>query len=269
MEKIAEEDAHLVIWGAGALGSRVGAGWAGPVHGFTRTTARHATLRRAGIEPAVGDPLDLLAGGAAAQLRLLVALPGHEAQGAAIARLQRIAPPVRAVLISTTGYYGSQGGRLNEETPAGDEARARSIAEVEEAFAAWAGEQGVILRMGGLYDDQRGPCAALRRRGTTRSPIVPNKVLPLIHYDDAASAVGAALRRAPVAPCYLTVTPPCPTRAEFYAEACHRLKLPIPPQAPAQDAPPAIYDVALLRRDLLPHPAYPDWRAIFWVGDGK
>jgi nucleoside-diphosphate-sugar epimerase len=261
-EEVAEE-VQLVIWGAGALGSRVGAGWAGPVHGFTRTTARHAALRAAGIEPVVGDPLDLLAGGEAARVCLLLSLPGHEAQGAAIARLQHHPPPVRAVLISTTGYYGSQGGRLNEETPVGDETRARSIAQVEEAFAVWAGEKGVILRMGGLYDDQRGPYAALRRRGTTRSPIVPNKVLPLIHYDDAASAVGAALRRATVAPCYLTVTPPCPTRAEFYAEACRRLNLPLPPQAPAQDAPPAIYDVALLRRDLLPEPAYPDWRAIF------
>ncbi len=263
MEKIAEEDEHLVIWGAGGLGSRVGAGWAGPVYGFTRTTSRHATLRQAGIEPAVGDPLELLAGGLAGPVCLLLSLPGHEAQGAAIARLQRLAPPARAVLISTTGYYGSQGDRLNEQTRSGDEARAHSIAQVEEAFAAWAGEQGVILRMGGLYDESRGPFAALRRRGTTRAPIVPNKVLPLIHYEDAASAIGAALRRGTVAPCYLAVTPPCPTRAEFYTEACRRLNLPLPPQAPAQDAPPAIYDVALLRRDLLPDPAYPDWRAIF------
>jgi uncharacterized protein YbjT (DUF2867 family) len=263
MGKTVEDEEHLIIWGAGALGGRVGASWTGPVHGFTHTPARHAALRRAGIEPAVGDPLGLLAGAEAAKVCLLLSLPGHEQQGEAIARLQRLAPPARTVLISTTGYYGGQGGRLHEATLPGDETRARSIAQVEEAFAAWAGEKGVILRMGGLYDEARGPFAALRRRGATRSPIVPNKVLPLIHYDDAASAVGAALRRATVAPCYLTVTPPCPTRAEFYAEACRRLNLPLPPQAPAQDAPPAIYDVALLRRDLLPDPAYPDWRAIF------
>jgi nucleoside-diphosphate-sugar epimerase len=191
---------------------------------------------------------------------LLVALPGTATKKDAVAALTRAPVPSRVLLISTTGYYGSPKGLVDEETPAGEELDAQAIAAVEEEFRLWAGEAGVILRLGGLYRPGRGPFAALARRGTvSRKPA--NRTLPLIHYEDAATAVATALRRDKVAPIYLTLTPPCPSRQAFFEAAAARLGIEPPPFAPPLPGPPARYDATLLRRDLLPRPAYPSWQA--------
>lgn len=249
---------RLIIWGAGDLGSRVGYLWrrAGdPVIGLTQTAHRHARLRAAGIEPRLGSPKDLLRPNDA----LLFALPGHLTQGQAVESLATISPPARTVFISSTGFYGLPAGIVNENTPSGEGDRAAAIAVAEQVFLNWAGNGGVIIRLGGLYGPGRGPYAALARRGTARfGP--PNRTLPLIHYDDAATAVGAALKHPSPEPVYLAVSPPCPTRRQFYLAACARLKLDPPTfdEPLAQAA--AVFDVAQLRRDLLPAPAHPDWR---------
>lgn len=247
----------LVIWGAGELGTRVALGWhRGPVLGYTATTRRHASLKAAGIQPFTGTP-DL----PTQDTVLLLALPGHANQANALRQLQSrpIPVPQRVVLISTTGYYGTPAGRVDEMTPAGEADRCRSIAATENLLWAWAGERGVAMRMGGLYGPGRGPIAALARRGTVK-PGPANRTLPLIHYADAARAVLAALVLPEPAPVYLAVTPPCPTRGEFCVEACRRLGLEPPTFTAPCPGPPARYDVSRLRRDLLPRPAYPDWQ---------
>lgn len=246
-----------MIWGAGELGTLVARQWQhGPVIGYTKSTARHRQLRELGLEPQTGN--------AAPALRsedvLLISLPGTEAKAEVLAALAKVPPPRRAVLISTTGYYGSPQGRVDEDTPAGRTPGAQAVAQVEETFRAWAGEAGVVIRPGGLYRPGRGPMAALARRGTV-SAKPPNKTLALIHYEDAATAVAAALQRPEVAPVYLAVTPPSPARREFFEAAAARLGLEAPPFADPLPGPAARYDAARLRRDLLPRPAYPDWRA--------
>jgi nucleoside-diphosphate-sugar epimerase len=231
----------------------------GPVVGFTLSQRRHAALQKRGVEPQLGSPAEFLERHDA----LLLALPGHKTQLEAIETLieNQISPPARAVLISTAGYYGpSIGGIVNEDTPRGDGERPASIAATEQAFEAWAGVSGVVLRFGGLYSRNRGPMSALARRG---APLLrpPDKSLALIHYDDAARAAYAALQHSAPENLYLGVTPPCPTRQEFYELACRLLGLPQPNFAPPLGHPPAIYDVTRLQRDLLPEPAYPDWHA--------
>jgi nucleoside-diphosphate-sugar epimerase len=149
-----------------------------------------------------------------------------------------------------------------EDTPPGEEARATEIARVEQLFRQWAGSRGVILRLGGLYCPGRGPFSALARRRSFRlGP--PDKTLALIHYADAATATWAALRHPAPEPVYLAVTPPCPTRYDFYQAACRQLNLPEPTFSEPLRQPLTQYDVTRLRRDLLPQPAYPDWRAVF------
>lgn len=248
---------RLIIWGAGTLGARVGAGWtAGAVLGFTAGERRHAHLRSLGIAPATGAPAAILAPDDA----LLLALPGHQAQHEAVALLRTagVRPPHRAVLISSVGYYEPAGSEVDEATPAGTTRRARNIAAAEADFHAWAGAGGVVLRMGGLYGPERGPFTALqRKRAVPHKPAL--STLSLIHYYDAAAATLAALQREDAAPAYVCVTPPCPTRAEFYTAACARLGLPAP-HFPDETGHPTVYDVTLLRRDLLPAPAFPDWR---------
>jgi len=249
---------RLVIWGAGTLGGAVGQRWQrGPVLAFTQTTARHHTLQQLGITPHLESPcphlqyLDVL----------LLALPGHAHQQAAITALQaaQITPPQRIVMISSTGYYGLNHALINEATPPGDDPRAATIATVEHEFMAWAGKNGVILRSGGLYGLGRGPIHALARRGYPKAG-PPNKTLALIHYLDLAAAVIAALQHPQPAPVYLAVTPPCPTREEFYTLACDQLNLPAPVFTPVITNPPLFYDVTLLRQELHPHPLYPHWQ---------
>lgn len=249
---------RLVVWGAGELGGRVGAAWARggeTVLGLTRSTRRHDDLRRRGMTPLVDSAPGLLAPDDA----LLLALPGSANQHAAVGALANTPPPARAVLISSTGYYGSAHGRIDADTPHGDEAHAAVVAAAELAFRAWAGAGGVVLRLGGLYRRGRGPFAALLRRGT--APLgPPDKTLALVHYDDAATATLAALQHPSPEATYVVVVPPCPTRREFYLHACGVAGLPEPTFEAPLGLPPADYDVIRLRRDLLPTPTHPDWR---------
>ena len=248
---------RLLIWGAGELGSLVARQWMeGPVIGYTGSTRRHQQLRQLGVEPRTGS----VVGALRPEDALLVSLPGTETKAEAVAALVAQPRPRRALLISTSGYYGTPQGRVDEETAPGPGPGAQAIAAVERRFREWAGEAGIIIRPGGLYRPGRGPMAALARRGTV-SAKPPNKTLALIHYEDAATAVATALKRPDVAPVYLAVTPPSPSRREFFEAAAARLGLAPPPFAEPLPGPPADYDAARLRRDLLPRPAYPDWRA--------
>ncbi|HMR66409.1 MAG TPA: hypothetical protein PKE64_20550 [Anaerolineae bacterium] len=253
---------RLIVWGAGELGGRVARLWrqaGGPVIAVTHSDRRHADLRAAGISPRCGDPLDQIQ----ADDLLLLSLPGHDTQRTAVEQLVKSnrARPRRTVFLSTVGYYGPEAhGPIDEATPPGPDERSASIAEAEAVFFAWAGETGVVLRLGGLYAHNRGPISALARRKTLkRRP--PDKTLALIHYDDAAAAIHAVLRHPAPERLYLAVTEPSPTRQEFYTRACRRLNLPAPEFEPPIGRPPARYDLTRLRRDLLPAPAYPDWQA--------
>jgi nucleoside-diphosphate-sugar epimerase len=248
---------RLVVWGAGELGGRVGAAWAKdgmPVLGLTRSTERHTGLRSRGITPLVSGAPGLLT----PEDTLLLALPGSARQQTAVEALADTPPPRRAVLISSTGYYGSPYGRVDEDTPCGGDAHAAVVKAAEMAFRAWAGAHGVVLRLGGLYRRGRGPLAALLRRGTALSG-PPDKTLALVHYDDAATATLAALRHPSPESTYVVVVPPCPTRREFYRHACRVAELPEPPFDAPLGLPAADYDVTRLRRDLLPVPVHSDW----------
>lgn len=252
---------RLIIWGAGELGSRVARCWwqtESEVVGYTKTTNRHATLSALGVEPHLGSP----AGSLQPDDILLLSLPGHTNQQQAVQQLieQDVPAPARAVFISVTGYYGATTGLISEGSPQGDGPRPASIAQTEQTFWRWAGQSGVILRLGGLYCDGRGPFSALARRGRVGRLAPPDKTMALVHYDDAAAAICAALQHPAPEQHYLVVTPPCPTRQEFYEAACQKLGLPKPEYEPPLGLPPTEYVITRLRRDLLPHPAYPDWR---------
>jgi nucleoside-diphosphate-sugar epimerase len=249
---------RLIIWGAGELGSHVAKLWSGsPVVGLTESTRRHQELRALDVEPRVGSAASILQPDDV----LLIALPGDALKAEAVGSLASLPPPRRAVLVSSTGFYGTKAGTLDETTEPATSARAQRIASLEEAFLSWAGGRGVVVRLGGLYCRGRGPMAALARRGTAKEK-APNRALPLIHYEDAARAINTALARASAEPVYLAVTPPCPTRLAFYEAACRRLDLPLPSFREPLPQGPASYDVSLMRRDLLPIPEYPDWRAV-------
>ena len=246
---------RLVIWGAGELGGRVARLWSqGPVVGITKTPNRHSTLQAMGVEARVGSAVNILQ----PQDTLLLAMPGYAAQGEAIAQLLDTPAPQRAVLISSTGYYGPNArGAIGPDTPPGPEDRPQKIARTEESFRHWAGSAGVVLRFGGLHRPGRGPITPLARRGTAPSG-PPNKVLALIHYDDAAIATAKALEMLHPANTYVGFTLPSPTRREYYTAACHSLGLAPPTFGEAIVNPPVI-DISSFQADLLPEPTHPDW----------
>ncbi|MCB9545746.1 MAG: hypothetical protein H6706_07760 [Myxococcales bacterium] len=253
---------RVVVWGAGELGGRVARAVAAEgraVVGATATTGRHAELRAAGVTPHLGPPA------LQADDRLLLALPGSERQIMAISALVGQPVPARAVLISSTGYYGTPSGAVHEDTAPGDDPHAALVASAEQAFRAWAGDRGVILRTGGLYRPGRGPLQALIRRGAPPAG-PPDRSLALVHYDDAAAAAHAALDHPDPHPVYLSVTPPCPTREAFYTAACVLLDLPLPRFERPLRRPLAQYDVGRLRADLLPTPAHPRWQGALVPG---
>ncbi len=223
--------------------------------GITQGVSRHDNLRGAGVEPRTSSAIDVLTPDDV----LLLALPGNANQSAAVDALRHTPPPRRAVLISSTGYYGSPVGRVDEDTPRGETPHATNVEAAELAFRAWAGASDVVIRFGGLYRLGRGPMSALLRRGAApEGP--PNRTLSLIHYADAATATLAALRHPAPHATYVGVVAPCPTRREFYTRACKVAGLPEPVFSSPLPHPPAEYDAARLMRDLLPEPAHPDWR---------
>jgi len=244
----------LVVWGAGELGGRVARRWVeagGRAVGYTAGTSRHEALERAGVEARIGaaeiEPEDAL----------LLALPGTDRQIMAVSTLGEA--PARAVLVSSTGYYGLASGAVDEDTPPGKGERAQRIAAAEGLFRTWA-PAGVVLRMGGLYRQGRGPLAAFAKRGRVpRGP--PDKTLALIHYDDAATATLAALRHPAPRPAYNCVVAPCPTRGDFYQAAAVVNELELPVFDVPLGRPPAIFDTTRTREDLLPEPERPSWQA--------
>jgi nucleoside-diphosphate-sugar epimerase len=258
---------RLIVLGAGELGGRLARRWVadgGGALGYTATDDRHAALRADGVEPRLGAPTGALR----PEDLLVICVPGYARLTEAVRQLADAPAPDRAVYVSSTGYYGGRGGLIDEDTPPGASDRSQAIAAGERAFRDWAGGGGIVVRAGGLYRPGRGPFSALARKGAPM-PGPAERVLALIHYDDLATAILAALRHPAPADTYLAVTTPSPTRREFYTAACAVLDLPPPifqtlPVGAAAGGPggaPARHDTVRLRYDLLPHPRWPDWRA--------
>ena len=89
-------------------------------------------------------------------------------------------------------------------------------------------------------------------------PGPPNKILALIHYDDAAIATTKALELPNPANTYIGFMLPSPSRQDYYAAACAALQL-SPPTFTDAIADPPQYDIGRFQTDLLPHPTHPDW----------
>ena len=235
----------LVVFGAGELGGRVAESWVnrgGRCQAVTLTTQRHEALRMSGIETCLANVFNAPD---AAQYWVF-ATPGSTRQLEAVQRCMKAVKPMRAVFCSSTVLFRSQSTERKE---------AARRAEAE--FQQWAGEAGTILRFGGLYRTGRGPFAALQK-GRIPAPGPGNRWLPLIHYDDAATAILNALQLPSPDPWYAVVTDPIPTRRAFYAAASQRLGVDIPFSEDIE-RPELALELDRTRRDLLPNARHPHW----------
>jgi nucleoside-diphosphate-sugar epimerase len=273
-----------LIIGCGYLGRRVAARLVArgeTVFGTCRSAAGAAELAKLGVKPIQADVLNV------ASLRTLPAADrvvycvGYDRSAGADKRtvyvdglrnaLDRLLnAPARLVYVSSTSVYGGDDGAwIDEDSPAEPRTEAGRIClDAERMATAWgraAKVEVVVLRCSGLY----GPGRIVRRSMLERGepiPGDPNKYLNLIHIDDAAQAVTAALDASAPSPLYLASDDRPVTRLEYYSLAAACLKA-APPQfvAPAPGSPEAARDAAnrrasnrRMKAELGVELAYPD-----------
>jgi nucleoside-diphosphate-sugar epimerase len=105
----------------------------------------------------------------------------------------------RLVMTSSTAVYAEEhGGVCDESSPLAGTSRALRLLAAEETVRQ-AG--GIVVRLAGLYDEERGPHRVFLRQG--RSPRRGDGLINLIHYDDAAGLCRLALERGKAGVVYL------------------------------------------------------------------
>jgi nucleoside-diphosphate-sugar epimerase len=237
-----------LIIGCGYLGQRVGrllSASGERVFGTIRSEAGAATIAELGIEPILADVLNLDS---------LRGLPAAERVFYCVGFDRSTGLPMRSVYVdglsnvldcplfgvsrivyaSSTGVYGQALGEwVDEATPAAPRNESGRIClEAEERLMDWAKrgnarDAAVVLRFVGLY----GPGRVVRRTLIEEGhpiPGDPDKLLNLIHIDDAASAAVAALAIDSLDPLYLVSDDRPVTRDEYYSLTASLLGAPAP-----------------------------------------
>jgi nucleoside-diphosphate-sugar epimerase len=237
----------LVI-GCGYLGQRVGTHVSGrgePVYGSVRSLERTKVIADAGIKPVIADVLQpaTLRGLPVAE-RVFYCVAFDRTAGCAMRTvyldglqnvLDRLPLSVsRFVYASSTGVYGQTDAEwVDEESPTRPRHEAGKLSlEAEDRVRAWAKSRAgsataIVLRFAGLYGPDRVVRRSLVERGE-KIPGDPDRFLNLIHIDDAAQSVVAALLTARADPAYLISDDRPVTRREYYSSVATILSAPEP-----------------------------------------
>ncbi|MDR3621811.1 MAG: SDR family oxidoreductase [Paludisphaera borealis] len=255
-----------LIIGCGYLGRRVAARLVDrdeEVFGTCRSASTASELASIGVNPVLADVLDADSLRALPAADRVVYCVGYDRSAGADKRavyvdglrnvLDRLATaPIRLVYISSTSVYGGDdGGWVDEDSPTEPRTEAGRIClDAERVVTAWGREANVevvVLRCSGLY----GPDRIVRRSMIANGepiPGDPDKYLNLIHIDDAAQAVTAALDASRPSGLYLVSDDRPVTRLEYYSLAADCLKA-APPRfvPPAPGSPEAARDAASRR----------------------
>ena len=203
-------------------------------------------------------------------LRVLCLLPPGACQDASgtLAPLRRFVSaldelaPVRAVLTSSTGVYGEQGGAVvAAETPCQvHSARERRLFDIEQVWLD--GAQHGVVRFAGLYGPGR-VIGLTGLRGGRAVPGDPDGWLNLLHVDDAATLLLRATS-ANAAAIELGADGHPVTRRTYYAALAALANLPSPVfdgQAASRGGGARRCDPASTRARLAWQPMYRDFRA--------
>lgn len=193
---------ELLVIGAGRLGGRVASLWRGDfpnatIVAETKSARRHPQLLSKGVEARVNSDQD--------QRKfhnVLASMPPSAVRDYRF-EMQRAVDlwsgMGRLVMVSSTAVYAEVNGGICEEGSklANDPRAERMLAAESEIIDAG----GIVVRMAGLYDRDRGPhIVYLQTRKSNRRP---DGVINLIHYDDAAELCVAILRRGEPGEVYL------------------------------------------------------------------
>lgn len=189
----------LLVVGAGDLGARVARQWRlrhaeAPIVCATATPKRHAALLAGGYKPMLAADLCEPA------VHVVFCAPPGDPSKPAYAEAVRAAAALarkRFVMTSSTGVLEA-GPHVHEKSPQATTPRAQQLAAAENE--ALQSQFGVVIRLAGLYSLERGGHNYMFRAGglgrkerVSTVNMGPDVEVSLVHYEDAASAVVAAL----------------------------------------------------------------------------
>lgn len=240
------ERPRLLILGCGDVGMRLLPRLCDRYRVFAVTSqaARKGILRSAGAVPVVADLDDAPTLARLARLATaIVHLAPPQSSGATDLRTRRLAAilPEQATLvyISTTGVYGDCGGAFFDETRTVRPRNARALRRVdaESTLRAWgrhAGRRLVILRVPGIYAEDRLPLERLQR-GTPALVAEDDVYTNHIHADDLARMIIAALGRGRPNRIYHAVDDTDLKMGEYFDAVADAHDLPRPPRLPRHE----------------------------------
>jgi len=284
---------RVLIVGCGYVGLSVGTGLVRQGHevfGLRRNPAAEKELRAAGIHPLFAD---------ITQLAELTKLPGefdwvvhcvaaggdgenyrHVYFDGTTTLLKWLAPnpPQKFVYTSSTSVYAqNDGSPVNEASPAEPLAETSKIlVETEKLLLRAAVESpgnpsqpgfpAVILRVAGIYGPERGQWFKQFLKGLAKIEGDGSRFLNMIHREDVAGCIMAALQRGRPGEIYNAVDNEPVTQLHFFQWLARTLGKDLPPAAP-KDLPRRRgvtnkqVSNAKLRAELKYEFQYPDFRA--------
>jgi nucleoside-diphosphate-sugar epimerase len=240
---------RVLIVGCGYVGVRLGAQLVRQGHsvwGLCRSGRSDAELQRSGIVPL---RTDITAPGSFPGLG-----PGYEwvvhcvsASGGAAPEYEQVylegtrhlmswlssAPPAKFVYTSSTSVYGQTDGSWVDETSvvAPESPTGRILVQTEELLLEAASKTrfpAIVLRVAGIYGPGRAYWLEQVRAGAARIEGAGQRVLNMIHCEDVAGAILAALAQGRPGRIYNAVDDEPVTQMALVQWLCHRLHCPLP-----------------------------------------
>jgi nucleoside-diphosphate-sugar epimerase len=220
------------------------------VYGLRRSRSGDQQLLAAGIRPLNGD---------ITEPATLAALPGRydwvvhcaSSTGGGPEAYRRVyvegacnlidwlapTPPTSFVYTSSTGVYGqSDGSTVDENSPTEPEAvTARVLVEAERLLVAAAKERqwpAVVLRVAGIYGPGRGHWFKAFLAGEARIEGNGDRILNMVHREDVAGAILAALERGSPGQVYNVADDEPVRQLAFFEWLSGELNRPLPPSVP-------------------------------------
>jgi nucleoside-diphosphate-sugar epimerase len=248
---------RVLIIGCGYVGLPLGAELfrhGHEVFGLRRDRAAERVLKEAGIKPLFADitrPEELATlpakfdwvvncvaagGGGAEEYRRVY----REGTRNVVGWLEA-APPKKFVYTSSTSVYGQNDGSLVDETSATEPAAetAKVLLETEQILleAAQRGNfPAVILRLAGIYGPNRGHWFKQFLNGEARLEGSGERFLNMIHRDDVAGCIVAALKNGRLRGIYNAVDDEPVSQRAFFEWLVGRLGRPLPPSVPEEES---------------------------------
>lgn len=246
---------RVLIAGCGYLGTHLATELLRQGHtvvGLRRSSEAATSLAAAGIEPHLADlaqpdfppppgPFDAV---------VYCAAPGRDAsiedyRAVYVEGLRHLLqhyadqPPRKWVYTGSTGvYHQNDGSLVKESSPAqATSPTGRILLEAENLLtqAAKTGFPAVILRLAGLYGPDRLPVMHRFIRNEVRLADQGQRRLNMIHRDDAAAAVLAAINNGRPGDIYNVVDDEPVTEVHFYSWLAETLGKSMPPMAPSSE----------------------------------